>query len=135
MPVPGSLKRRPIDEKELTELLETQFKIKPLETQAYLRLLEGYNMTVHELALAINIPPGEAQALVERMVSSGLVIRAAGHEPKFAPLHPRMTMTNIFKIFEKEVVNSLRDRRATVDRVVNLLTPIYEDRKMRTGGT
>jgi len=38
-------------------------------------------------------------------------------------------MTNIFKIYEKDLVQSLRDRRATVDRVVNLLTPIYEEKK------
>jgi len=38
-------------------------------------------------------------------------------------------LTNIFKIYEKDLVQSLRDRRATVDRVVNLLIPIYEERK------
>ncbi len=46
-------------------------------------------------------------------------------------MHPRMTLTNLFKVYEKEVVLSLRERRATVDRVVNLLTPIYEERKVR----
>jgi hypothetical protein len=40
-----------------------------------------------------------------------------------------MTMTNIFKIYEKTVVQDLRDRRATVDRMVNLLTPIFDERK------
>jgi len=38
-------------------------------------------------------------------------------------------MTNIFKIYEKMVVQDLRDRRATVDRMVNLLTPIFDERK------
>jgi len=40
-----------------------------------------------------------------------------------------MSMTNLFKVFEQDLVQSLRDRRATVDRVVNLLTPIFEERK------
>ncbi len=71
----------------------------------------------------------EAEALLERMVSRGLIIRSADSHSRFTPLHPRMTLTNIFKIYEKEVVQSLRDRRATVDRLVNLLTPIYEERK------
>jgi sugar-specific transcriptional regulator TrmB len=133
MPVPGTLKRRPVDEKELVRLLEDQFKIRPLETQAYLRLLEGHDMTVHELGLALAIPLGEAEALMEGMISSGLVIRATGAEVRFAPLHPRMTMTNVFKVYEKEVVTALRDHRATVDRVVNLLMPIYEERKIRAG--
>ncbi len=112
MPVPGSLKRRPVDEKELADLLERQFKIKTIETRAYLNLLEKNDMTLQELAHVLDLPLDEGQAL---------------------PLHPRMTMTNIFKVYEKEVVDALRDHRATVDRVVNLLTPIYEERKIRTG--
>jgi sugar-specific transcriptional regulator TrmB len=131
MPVPSSLKRRPVDEKELANLLERQFGIKPLETRAYMRLLEGRDMTVHELALALDIPVAETQALMERMLSSGLVIRATSTETMFAPLHPRMTMTNIFKVYERRIVDALRDHRATVDRVVNMLIPIYEDRKVR----
>ncbi len=133
MPVPGSLKRRPVDEGELADLLQRQFKIKPLETQAYLRLLEKHDMTMHELAQALALPLDEVQALAERMMSGGLIIRATGPDVKFTPLHPRMTMTNIFKIYEKEVIDALRDHRATVDRVVNLLTPIYEERKIQTG--
>ncbi|SRR6266508_88015 len=131
MPVPGTMKRRPVDENEIARLLEDQFKIKPLESRAYLRLLEGGDMTLHELALALNIPQSETQALMERMILSGLVIRAAGQEIRFSPLHPRMTMTNIFKTYEKEVVIALREHRATADRIVNLLTPIYEERKIR----
>ena len=133
MPVPGSLKRQPIDEKELAELLQRQFEIKPVETKAYLRLLEGFDMTPHELAVALDIPLAETQALLERMLSSGLIIRATGSEPRFAPLHPRMTMTNIFKIYEKGVIDALRSHRRTVDRVVNLLEPIYEERKIQSG--
>jgi sugar-specific transcriptional regulator TrmB len=130
MPVPGSLKRRPVNENEIAELLERQFEIKPLETRAYMRLLEGHDMTLHELALELDIPLAETQALMERMLSSGLVIRAPGSETRFAPLHPRMTMTNIFKVYEKRVVDALRDHRATVDRVVNMLIPIYEERRI-----
>jgi sugar-specific transcriptional regulator TrmB len=133
MPVPGSLKRRPVNENELVELLERQFEIKPFETRAYMRLLEGHDMTLHELALELDIPLAETQALMELMLSSGLVIRAPGSENRFAPLHPRMTMTNIFKVYEKRLVDALRDHRATVDRVVNMLIPIYEERKISAG--
>jgi len=76
--------------------------------------------------LGISVP--EAEALLENMVTRGLIINATGSSRRFTALHPRMTLTNIFKTYEKEVVQSLRDRRATVDRVVNLLTPIFEDR-------
>ena len=112
--------------------MEDKFTLRPLETRAYLRLLQGRDMSAHEIALELAIPQDEALALVERMISSGLIIRATGTGAKFTPLHPRMTMTNIFKIYEKEIVGNLRDRRATVDRVVNLLTPIFEERKIHT---
>jgi hypothetical protein len=69
------------------------------------------------------------------MIERGLIIVATGTPKRFAPLHPRMTLTNIFKIYEQGLVQSLRDRRATVDRVVNLLIPVYEERKLNGGKT
>jgi sugar-specific transcriptional regulator TrmB len=132
MPVPGTLKRMPVDENQVAGLLETQFKVRPLETRAYLKLLQGPDLTIHELAIALSLPLNETHALMEGMTASGLVIRAASSpETRFSPLHPRMTLTNVFKTYEQEVVKALRDHRTTVDRVVNLLTPIYEERKAR----
>jgi len=125
--VPGSLKRRPIDNNEIANLLELQFSVPKLETLAYLRILEGKRMGVHELAETLGLSKGEIQELLQTMMSRGLIIPAHNPNEGYLALHPRMTMTNIFKIYEKEVVQSLRDRRATVDRIVNLLTPIYEE--------
>ena len=132
MPVPGSLKRIPVDEGKVIQLLEAQFSIHPIETRAYLRLLEGHDMTLQELAASLDLSSEQTLALMERMIGNGLVIQATGTEMRFSPLHPRMTLTNIFKVYEKGVVDALRERRATVDRVVNLLIPIYEERRTRT---
>ncbi|HYY92270.1 MAG TPA: helix-turn-helix domain-containing protein [Candidatus Dormibacteraeota bacterium] len=129
MPPPGTLKRRPVEENEIASLLEEQFKIRPLESRTYVRLLTGHDMTEHEISVSLGISLEQTEALMDSMTSSGLVIRAAGSECRYSPLHPRMTMTNIFKMYEKEIVIALREHRATVDRIVNLLTPIYEDRK------
>jgi sugar-specific transcriptional regulator TrmB len=129
MPVPGSLKRQPVDKNEIAKLLERQFNLPTLETRAYLEMLERNSIGVDELAETLDLSKTETRDLAEKMISRGLIIRAPGQEDFFSALHPRMTLTNIFKIYEKELVQSLRDRRATVDRVVNLLTPIYEDKK------
>jgi sugar-specific transcriptional regulator TrmB len=129
MPVPGSLKRQPFDRKEIAELLDRQFKLPTLETLAYLQMLERSSVRVDELAETLALSESETRDLLQSMITRGLIIRAPGSDDAFSPLHPRMTMTNIFKIYEKDLVQSLRDRRATVDRVVNLLTPIYEDKK------
>ncbi len=129
MPVPGSLKRQPINMDEIAQLLELQFKLPTLETRAYLQMLERNSVEVDELAETLALSKSETQDLLRMMISRGLIIRAPGSEEAFSPLHPRMTMTNIFKIYEKMVVQDLRDRRATVDRMVNLLTPIFDERK------
>jgi sugar-specific transcriptional regulator TrmB len=129
MPVPGSLKRQPINEDEIANLLERQFNLPTLETRAYLQMLERNSVRVDELAETLALSKSETQDLLQMMISRGLIIRAPGSEEAFSPLHPRMTMTNIFKIYEKMVVQDLRDRRATVDRMVNLLTPIFDERK------
>src|SRR3989475_1106997 len=129
MPVPGSLKRQPINMDEIAQLLERQFNLPPMETRAYLAMLERSSIEEDELAETLALSKNETHDLLRMMISRGLIIRAPGSEEAFSPLHPRMTMTNIFKIYEKIVVQDLRDRRATVDRMVNLLTPIFDERK------
>ena len=129
MPVPGSLKRRPINENEIAQVLERQFNLPTLETRAYLQMLERTSVGVDELAETLAISKEKTKGLLQTMISRGLIIEAPGSKDAFSALHPRMTMTNIFKIYEKDLVQSLRDRRATVDRIVNLLTPIYEEKK------
>ena len=129
MPVPGSLRKMPVDEDQIAELLSRQFNLPREETQAYLKLLDTSDLTIEQLAKELNLTGEGTKGLVASMIERGLIIEATGTPKRYAPLHPRMTLTNIFKIYEKDLVQSLRDRRATVDRVVNLLIPIYEERK------
>jgi sugar-specific transcriptional regulator TrmB len=129
MPVPGSLKRQQIDKIEIAQLLERQFNLPSLETLAYVQMLERSSVGIDELAETLALSDDETRELLQSMTTRGLIIHATGSKDRFSALHPRMTMTNIFKIYEKDLVQSLRDRRATVDRVVNLLTPVYEERK------
>ena len=135
MPVPGSLRKMPIDEDQIAELLSRQFNLPTEETRAYLKLLDTSDLSIEEPAKELSLTDEASSALVARMIERGLIIEATGIPKRFAPLHPRMTLTNIFKIYEQELVQSLRDRRATVDRVVNLLIPVYEERKLNGGKT
>ena len=129
MPVPGSLKKRPIDEHAIAKTLSSQFNVPEEEVLAYLKLLDTSDLTLAQLSEKLAIDQERASALLSSMLSRGLVIEASGIPKQFAPLHPRMMLTNLFKIFEKELVQTLRDRRAIVDRVVNMLTPVYEERE------
>jgi sugar-specific transcriptional regulator TrmB len=129
MPVPGSLRKIPVDESQIAELLARQFNLPKEETRTYLKLLDTSDLTLEQLSKELDLPEGETRPLVASMIERGLIIEATGTPKRYAPLHPRMTLTNIFKIYERDLVQSLRDRRAAVDRVVNLLIPIYEGRK------
>ena len=131
MPVPGSLKKRPINENEIAELLSRQFSLPKDETLAYLKLLETNDLTIDQLSSTLGESQERVRALVDSMLTRGLIIRGTGLPERYSPLHPRMTLTNIFKIYEKELVQTLRERRATVDRVVNMLIPIYEERELK----
>ena len=135
MPVPGSLRRIPIDGSQIAELLSRQFNLPTEETHAYLKLLDTSDLTLEQLANELNLSQEETRALVTNMIQRGLIIEASGSPKRYAPLHPRMILTNIFKVYEKELVQSLRDRRATVDRVVNMLIPVYEERNPKAGET
>ena len=135
MPVPGSLRKMPVDEDQIAELLSRQFNLPREETQAYLKLLDTSDLTLEQLANELNLTEEGTRALVASMIGRGLIIEATGTPKRYAPLHPRMILTNIFKIYEKDLVQSLRERRATVDRVVNLLIPIYEERKPNSAKT
>ena len=128
MPVPGTLKRQPINPDEIARLLEAQFSIPRLETLAYLQMVEGEGVGVDELAETLNLTRRATEELLHSMITRGLIIEASAPKSKFNALHPRMTLTNIFKLYEKDLVQSIRDHRATIDRVVNLLTPIYEEK-------
>jgi len=119
----------PVDEDRIAELLLRQFNLPREETQAYLKLLDTSDLTIEQLAEELNLTGEGTKGLVASMIERGLIIEATGTPKRYAPLHPRMTLTNIFKIYEKDLVQSLRHRRATVDREVNLLIPIYEERK------
>jgi sugar-specific transcriptional regulator TrmB len=125
----------PIDEGQIAELLSRQFNLPKEETHVYLKLLDTSDLTLEQLAKEVNLPEAQTRMLVDSMLERGLIIEATGAPRKYTPLHPRMTLTNLFKIYEKDLVQSLRDRRATVDRVVNLLIPVYEERKPNNAKT
>src|SRR5207253_1650977 len=97
MPVPGSLRRMPIDEGQIAELLSRQFNLPTEETQAYLKLLDTSDLTLEELAKEVNLSEGEMKTLVASMLERGLIIEATGTPKRYTPLHPRMTLTNLFR--------------------------------------
>ncbi len=129
MPVPGTLKRRPFDQHEIAVLLKAQFDLPENEALVYLKLVETREMGLESIANHMGMSMNDVAQITKSMLSRGLIIEAPGKTSTFIALHPRMMLTNLFKIYEKEIVSSLRERRATVDKVVVLLTPVFEERE------
>src|SRR6266567_3372807 len=76
MPVPGSLKRQPVNKSEIAQLLERQFNLPPLETLAYLQMLERDSVGVDELAETLALSKEKTSDLLQVMIRRGLIIRA-----------------------------------------------------------
>src|SRR3989454_7748113 len=91
----------PIDEDQIAELLSHQFNLPREQTQAYLKLLDTSDLTLEELAKEVKLSEGEARTLVASMLERGLIIEATGTPKRYTPLHPRMTLTNLFKVYER----------------------------------
>ena len=131
MPVPGTLKKRPFDQHEVARLLKAQFSLPENEAMVYLKLVETHEMGLEGIAAHMGMSMNEIASITKSMLDRGLIIEAPGRPSTFIALHPRMMLTNLFKTYEKEVVGALRERRATVDKVVVLLTPVFEEREVR----
>ena len=134
MPVPGTLKKRPFEALDVARQLLAQFGLPEKEGLAYLKLVETGGMKHADIAGSLGLAAGEVSPLVKSMIARGLAIESSQDSSSLIPLHPRMVLTNLFKIYEKEVVGSLRERRTTVDRLVVLLIPVYEETESRKKG-
>ena len=134
LPVPGTLKKRPFEALDVARQLLAQFGLPEKEGMAYLKLVETGGMKHEEIAGSLGLTAGDVSPLVKSMIARGLAIESSRDPSSLIPLHPRMVLTNLFKIYEKEVVGSLRERRTTVDRLVILLIPVYEETESRKKG-
>jgi hypothetical protein len=134
LPVPGTLKKRHFETLDVARQLLAQFGLPEKEGLAYLKLVETGGMKHEDLGGSLGLAAEEVSPLVKSMIARGLAIESSRDPSSLIPLHPRMVLTNLFKIYEKEVVGSLRERRATVDRLVVLLIPVYEEMESRKNG-
>jgi sugar-specific transcriptional regulator TrmB len=134
LPVPGTLKKRPFEALDVARQLLAQFGLPEMEGLAYLKLVETGGMKHEDIAGSLGLAAEEVSTLVKSMIARGLAIESSRDRSTLVPLHPRMMLTNLFKIYENEVVSSLRERRTTVDRLVVLLIPVYEETESRKKG-
>src|SRR5438445_11047033 len=116
MPVPGTLKKTAINEQELMKLLQDKFSIDPLVTRTYLHLVQHGESSLPDIAKMLDKPMNEVEDLLEKMLSQGLVMKTAVTVSNSTDRHPRMNMTNTFKVYRKVLLKNRRTPIATRER-------------------
>ena len=105
-------------EDKMVELLNLTLR----EVKCYLTLLKEENgLSQEEIKMLIG---EDVKNILQSLEDKGLVIK--GKEDKYLALHPRMALTNAWKIYEDKVLKDLIRRRREVDKLVLILQKNYK---------
>lgn len=105
--------------KNLKELNFTEY-----EAKLYLYILKIKEFNYKEVS-SMNIPLENLSSILEKFLKNGLIIK--GKNNKYKCLHPRMGLTNIYKIWENDILVQMRKKRAKVEFLVRQLSSLYEN--------
>jgi sugar-specific transcriptional regulator TrmB len=110
-----------LTEQIVSLLKELEFNDEEIEVYLYiLRKKEFVEKDIFELGITEN----KTLNIIEKFKGMGLIIE--GTNKKFKCLHPRMGITNVYKILEEKVLNSLKEKRKKAELLVRFLTSYYE---------
>lgn len=96
------------------------------EARVYLLLAENESLSAQEVGRKMQLDEGTLQATLDHLVSKGFTILQPGDSKRYVALHPRLALSNVFKIYQEQVIRQLRERRAAVDKLVYRMTPLFE---------
>lgn len=113
---------------EDAKTISIEFNVSEHVALAYLTLVSEGDMKADRIAEKLGISVEEAQSCVEVMVSKGMVIRSPSDGDVLQPLHPRMAITNLYKILEEENRLMLKQKRSVADSLSKRLSEPFENR-------
>jgi len=115
---------------EAKKLLREDFD--EIEIEVYLYILKNKDFDPVSISKAINIDEDKIKAILDSFLKKGLIIESST-KGKFKCLHPRMGLTNIYKIWEQNALKDknlgpaeYRKKRAKIELLVRYLSSIYE---------
>jgi len=114
-----------MEENELIISLFKEIGFNDEEIKAYLLLLKNKSITIEELSISLNINNEESIKIITKFERLGMLIK--GSNGKYKCLHPRMGLTNVFKIWEEEIYRMIKKRKAIIELLVRYLSKIYEE--------
>ncbi|MEM4311406.1 MAG: helix-turn-helix domain-containing protein [Nitrososphaerales archaeon] len=106
-------------EGKLSEILDLSL----MEAKVYLTLLKREEgLTLEELKSLLENE--DIYSLIKALEGKGLIIKGGGD--RYLALHPRMALTNAWKIYQDKVLKELLKRRREVDKLVLMIQRFQE---------
>lgn len=116
-----------LDENTIKEILISELGFTPEEVAAYLYMLRIKEFDQASMVKDLNLDKAVADSIVEKFAREGLIIKSVSDD-KYKCLHPRMGLTNLYKIWEQDMLVAMRRKRAKVELLVRNLTNKYESK-------
>ncbi len=108
-----------------------QLGLTEYETQAYLVLVQGSQMSAEEIARKANIPIPRVYGVLESLNNLGLIVILKGRPKKFEIISPQEGFQNLIKLRKQAAEESLHQLENTSQEVKEVLSPIFWRQRLR----
>ena len=108
-----------------------QLGLTEYETQAYLVLVEGSQMSAEEIARNANIPIPRVYGVLDSLRNLGLIVIIEGRPKKFEIISPDEGLQNLLALRKKSAEEALHQLEATSIEVKEVLSPIFWRERLR----
>ena len=108
-----------------------QLGLTEYETQAYLVLVEGSQMSAEEIATNANIPIPRVYGVLDSLRNLGLILILEGRPKKFEIISPDEGLRNLLQIRKKSADEAINQLEVTCMEVKEVLSPIFWRERLR----
>jgi Sugar-specific transcriptional regulator TrmB. len=114
-----------LDEKNIKEIFINELNFTPEEVDAYIFMLKAKEFSAFNLSEQLKLDDAKVSLILDKFMKYGLIIRSIDN--KYKCLHPRMGLTNVYKIWEQDLIATMRRKRAKIELLVRNLTSKFEN--------
>lgn len=108
-----------------------QLGLTEYETQAYLTLVQGNQMSAEEIAKSADIPVPRVYGVLESLKLLGLIVILKGRPKKFEIISPEEGFQHLIELRKRAAEESLRQLEQTSQNVREFLSPIFWRERLR----
>lgn len=108
-----------------------QLGLTEYETQAYLTLVQGNQMSAEEIARSADIPIPRVYGVLESLKLLGLIVILKGRPKKFEIVSPEEGFKQLIDLRKRAAEESLRQLKRTSQSVREFLSPIFWRERLR----